>query len=131
MKQVDAHAVTDITGFALLGHSYEVAELSEVTLRFHMDRLPFLDGATQYADDWLFPGGSSCNKDAYEGHVSFAQGISDEWQMLLFTPETSGGLLICVAPHDSNRLEELFTSEGQPYWIVGEVVEGPAAIDVV
>jgi selenide,water dikinase len=131
MKQVDVHAVTDITGFALLGHSYEVAELSEVTLRFHLDTLPFLDGAMQYADDWLFPGGSSCNKDAYEGHASFASGISDELQMLLFTPETSGGLLICVAPHDANRLEELFTSEGQPYWIVGEVVEGPAAIEVV
>jgi selenide,water dikinase len=131
MKQVDVHAVTDITGFALLGHSYEVAELSGVTLRFHVDGLPFLDGATQYADDWLFPGGSSCNKDAYEGHVSFASGIPDELQMLLFTPETSGGLLICVAPDDASTLEDLFASKGQPYWIVGEVVEGPAAIDVV
>ena len=56
MKQVDAHAVTDITGFALLGHSYEVAELSEVTLRFRLESLPFLDGAQQYAEDWLFPG---------------------------------------------------------------------------
>ena len=131
MKQVDAHAVTDITGFALLGHSYEVAELSEVTLRFHLDSLPFLDGAQQYAEDWLFPGGSSCNRDAYDDHVSFASGIPDELQMLLFTPETSGGLLICVAPDDANTLEDLFTSEGQPYWIVGEAVEGPAAIDVV
>ncbi len=131
MKQVEYHAVTDITGFALTGHSYEVAELSEVTLRFHLDRLPFLPGATQYADDWLFPGGSSCNKDAYESHVSFAPGIPDEMQMLLFTPETSGGLLICVAPDDADTLADLFAREGQPYWIVGEAVEGPAAIEVV
>ena len=131
MKQVEYHAVTDITGFALIGHSYEVAELSEVTLRFHLDRLPFLPGATQYADDWLFPGGSSCNKDAYESHVSFAPGIPEEMRMLLFTPETSGGLLICVAPADADTLADLFAGEGQPYWIVGEAVEGPAAIEVV
>jgi len=131
MKQVEVHAVTDITGFALMGHSYEVAELSQVTLRFHLDRLPFLPGATQYADDWLFPGGSSCNKDAYEDHVSFVPGIPDEMQMLLFTPETSGGLLIAVAPDDARRLADLFSAEGQQYFIVGEAVEGPAAIEVV
>jgi len=131
MKQVEVHAVTDITGFALMGHSYEVAELSQVTLRFHLDRLPFLPGATQYADDWLFPGGSSCNKDAYESHVSFASGVPDEMQMLLFTPETSGGLLIAVAPDDARRLADLFSAEGQQYFIVGEAVEGPAAIEVV
>ncbi len=131
MQQVDFHAVTDITGFALIGHSYEVAELSEVTLRFHLDKLPFLDGAKQYAEGWLFPGGSSCNKDAYEPEVSFASGIPEEVQMLLYTPETSGGLLICVPSEQADRLAELFSSEGQQYWIVGEVVGGPPAIEVV
>jgi len=131
MKQVNVHAVTDITGFALMGHSYEVAELSQVTLRFHLDRLPFLPGAKQYADEWLFPGGSSCNRDAYLDKVSFAPGIPDEMQMLLFTPETSGGLLIAVAPDDADRLADLFSKEGQGYAIVGEAVEGPAAIEVV
>jgi len=131
MKQVEVHAVTDITGFALMGHSYEVAELSQVTLRFHLDRLPFLPGARRYADEWLFPGGTSCNRDAYLAKVSFAAGIPDEVQMLLFTPETSGGLLIAVAPDDARRLADLFSEEGQEYSIVGEAVEGPAAIEVV
>jgi selenide,water dikinase len=131
MKQVSVHAVTDITGFALMGHSYEVAELSQVTLRFHLDRLPFLPGARRYAGEWLFPAGSSCNRDAYLDKVSFALGIPDEMQMLLFTPETSGGLLIAVAPDDAGRLADLFSEEGQGYAIVGEVVEGPAAIEVV
>jgi selenide,water dikinase len=131
MKQVDVHAVTDITGFALLGHAYEVAELSEVGIRFNFDELPFLEGATEYANDWLFPGRASCNKDAYEAHVLFAEGISDELQMLLFTSETSGGLLISVARDDADRLADLFSSEGQQYWIVGEVVEGSASIEVV
>jgi selenide,water dikinase len=131
MKQVSVHAVTDITGFALMGHSYEVAELSQVTLRFHLDRLPFLPGARRYAGEWLFPAGSSCNRDAYLDKVSFALGIPEEMQMLLFTPETSGGLLIAVAPDDAGRLADLFSEEGQGYAIVGEVVEGPAAIEVV
>ena len=131
MKQVEVHAVTDITGFALVGHSYEVAQLSAVTLRFHLDRLPFLDGAKQYADEWLFPGGASCNRDAYHRHVTFATGAGDEMQMLLYTPETSGGLLICVAPHDAERLADLFSEAGQQYWVVGEAIEGPAGIEVV
>ena len=131
MKQVEVHAVTDITGFALVGHSYEVAELSEATLRFQLDRLPFLDGATQYANEWLFPGGSSCNRDAYLQKVTFAPGIAEEMQMLLFTPETSGGLLICVAADDQEKLAGLFSAAGQQYWVVGEVLEGPAAIEVV
>jgi selenide,water dikinase len=131
MQQVDFHAVTDITGFALIGHSHEVAELSEVTLRFHIDELPFLDGAKKYAADWLFPGGASCNKDAYEPQVTFASGIPDEIRMLLYTPETSGGLLICVPPDQADLLADLFSSEGQQYWIVGEVAEGRAGIEVV
>jgi selenide,water dikinase len=131
MKQVEYHAVTDITGFALLGHAYEVAELSEVTLRFDWDRLPFLPGAKQYADDWLFPAGSSCNRDTYQSKVRFSGRLSDEMRMLLYTPETSGGLLICVAPQDVDRLAGLFASEEQPYWVVGEVVEGSGAIEVV
>jgi selenide,water dikinase len=131
MKKVEVHAVTDITGFALIGHSYEVAELNKVTLRFHFDKLPFLDGAREYAGAWLFPGGSTCNKDAYEGTAKFASGVAEEMQMLLYTPETSGGLLICVAPDDADRLAEIFSDEGQQYWVVGEVVEGDAAIEVV
>jgi len=131
MKQVEVHAVTDITGFSLVGHSHDIAELSKVTLRFHLDQLPFLDGARQYASDWLFPGGASCNRDAYVQHTGFAPGIGDEMQMLLFTPETSGGLLICVAPRDAERLAGVFSEAGQQYWVVGEAVEGPAAIEVL
>jgi selenide,water dikinase len=131
MRQVDVHAVTDITGFALLGHAHDVAELSEVTLQLQFDRLPFLDGAREYASDWLFPAGASCNRDAYQDHVSFGPEVADEMQMLLFTPETSGGLLICVAPGDAERLADLLAQEGQQYWIVGEATEGPGAIEVV
>jgi len=124
IQQVGVHACTDVTGFALLGHGYEIAEKSGVRLRFYVDKLPFLDGAIQYAENWLFPGGSCRNQSAYEQEVDFAPGISEEMQMLLFTPETSGGLLIAVPPEKLEMLTALFAGEGHPYWVVGEVVEG-------
>jgi len=124
IQQVGVHACTDITGFALLGHGYEMAEKSGVRLRFDIDRLPFLDGAIHYAEEWLFPGGTCRNQSAYEQWVDFAPDISEEMQMLLFTPETSGGLLIAVPPEKLKTLTTLFANEGHPWWVVGEVVEG-------
>ncbi len=124
IQQVGVHACTDITGFALLGHGYEMAERSEARLRFYLEKLPFLEGAQQYGKDNLFPGGSCRNQSAYEQWVDFALGISEEMQLLLFTPETSGGLLVAIPPERLEMLTALFAEEGQPRWIVGEVVEG-------
>jgi selenide,water dikinase len=124
VQQIGVHACTDITGFALLGHGYEMAEKSGVRLHFHVNQLPFLDGAKRYADEWLFPGGACRNQQCYERHVAFAPDIPDELRQLLFTPETSGGLLVAVPPDKVKMLTALFASEGQPCWLVGEVTEG-------
>ena len=124
IQQVGVHACTDVTGFSLLGHGYEMAERSDACLRLHFDRIPFLDGAKAYADDNLFPGGSCNNQRAYERHVDFAPGLSEEMQLLLFTPETSGGLLAAVAPEKLDTLLALFTEADHPCWVVGEVREG-------
>ena len=128
-QQVDFHAITDITGFALLGHGYEMAVPSQVRFRFRFDQLPFLDGAKDYADLNLFPAGACNNQRSYEQHVSF-NGLSEEMQLLLFTPETSGGLLIALPPAEADRLEALCQEAGQAVWRVGEVVEGEG-IEVV
>jgi selenide,water dikinase len=124
IQQIGVRACTDITGFALLGHGYEMAERSHTRLRLYLEKLPFLDGAKQYAEDNLFPGGSCRNRDAYERWVDFAPDISEETQLLLFTPETSGGLLVAVPPENLAPLTALFAEEGQPCWVVGEVMEG-------
>jgi selenide,water dikinase len=118
------HACTDITGFALLGHSYEMAEKSGVQLRFHLDKLPFLEGAREYADQWLFPAGTCNNESAYQHGVTFDTGIEEEIQQLLYTPETSGGLLVSVAPEAVEGLTALFAEADHACWVVGEVVEG-------
>ena len=124
VSQAGVRAATDITGFALLGHACEIAEKSGVQLRFQADSLPFLDGAPGYAEEWLFPAGSCRNQTCYQGEVDFGDGISEEMQMLLFTPETSGGLLAAVPPENLETLMALFAEVGQDCWIVGEVMEG-------
>ena len=117
-------ACTDITGFALLGHGNEMAEKSGVQLRFFLKKLPFLDGALEYADQWLFPAGTCSNERAYQDVVTFAPEIVEEVQQLLYTPETSGGLLVAVPPDKLDALLALFAQAEHPCWAVGEVVEG-------
>jgi len=130
IQQAGVRGCTDITGFALLGHSYEMAEKSGVRLRFHVGDLPFLDGAVEYADQWLFPAGTCNNERGYEHAVQFTPEVSEEMQQLLYTPETSGGLLVAVPPTKLEVLLALFADEGHPCWVVGEAVEGQG-IEVV
>jgi selenide, water dikinase len=124
IQQAGVHACTDITGFALLGHACEMAEKSNVQLRFNISRIPFLEGATRYADEWLFPGGACRNQQCFERHVEFAPGVSDEMRQLLFTPETSGGLLVAIPSNKVELTKKLFSESGHPLWIVGDVTEG-------
>jgi selenide,water dikinase len=90
----------------------------------HLDQLPYLEGARQYADEWLFPGGAHNNQRFYEPHVDWVGEISDEMKLLLFTPETSGGLLIAVPPQRLETLTQRFASEDHACWVIGEVLDG-------
>jgi selenide,water dikinase len=130
IQEVGVHGCTDITGFALLGHGYEMADKSGVRLRFYVERLPFVDGALQYAEESLFPGGACRNQQCYEQWVDFAPDISEEIRTLLFTPETSGGLLVAVPPQELDPLIARFAEAGHLCWVIGEVVEGEG-IEVV
>jgi selenide,water dikinase len=128
-QRVPFHAMTDVTGFALLGHAHEMASQSGVRFRFELRRLPFLEGAKDYAALWLFPGGTCNNERTFQDHITFRD-IPDEIQQLLYTPETSGGLLIALGPAEADRLEKLYRQAGQPVWRVGQVMEGEG-IEVV
>jgi selenide,water dikinase len=120
-QKIGVCACTDITGFALLGHSLEMAEKSGVSLRFSMNAIPFLDGAKEYANQWLFPGGTGRNQKCYENRVEFASDIPEEMRQLLFTPETSGGLLAAVPAEKIALVKTLFAEAGHPFWLVGDV----------
>jgi selenide, water dikinase len=123
-----AHACTDVTGFALLGHACEIAERSGVCLRLHVSRIPFLPGAQECADQWLFPAGTGRNKAAYETRVRFAAGIAEEIQQLLYTPETSGGLIAAIAPERVDGLVAALRASGEIPYIIGEVLPADPAV---
>ncbi len=124
------HACTDISGFALLGHACEVAEHSGVKLRIYVDQIPFLPGARDYADLWLFPAGTSHNKDYYARHIGCNPGIAEDVLHLLYTPETSGGLLAAIPASRLNDLKADFAAANEPLWVIGEVLDG-TGIEVV
>src|SRR3990170_8415004 len=95
---------TDITGFSLLGHGYELARASGVGLRFAFERIPFIRGAQRYAQEWIFPGGSYDNRQYFGPHVRFAPGIDEPSPMLFFDAPTSGGVVPAVLPGEMGGL---------------------------
>ncbi len=123
MQQVGIDAVTDITGFALLGHAQEMAEKSGVGIRLSLESLPFLEGAKGYAEKQIFPAGAGRNQKCYAPRVRFTPSVPEWMQVLLYTPETSGGLLIAVPEKKLGELIALFDQEGQSHWIIGRVVK--------
>jgi len=118
------HAATDVTGFSLPGHGLEMADLSGVQLRVSLAEIPVLDGTRGYAEEWLFPAGSHNNRSFFRSQVQFANDISEEDQLMLFTPETSGGMLIAVASDRLATLLDALRERGEPAWVIGDVVAG-------
>lgn len=119
-------AVTDITGFGLLGHAMEMTRASGYKFVFEINQIPLLDGAATYAADFIFPGGMSNNKTYFEQDVTFTPGISEDRQWLLWDPQTSGGLLMAVPPE---RLDDFLSAcqadgRNQAAWVIGEVITG-------
>jgi selenide,water dikinase len=129
-REFSIHGGTDITGFGLLGHAYEIAQASGVKLRFSFGRIPILNGARRYAQEWIFPGGSTDNRAFFAPHVKFDPQIDEPSQMLLFDAQTSGGLLLTIAPENMESILARAAETGQPLWEVGEVIPGEG-IEVV
>jgi selenide,water dikinase len=130
LQRGETHACTDISGFALLGHARELAERSGVSLRIHAGQIPFLPGARDYADLWLFPAGTGRNKDYFSKHVRCDPSVTEELLHLLYTPETSGGLLAAIPDSRLNDLKSDFATANEPLWVIGEVLDG-TGIEVV
>ena len=117
MQRLGANACTDITGFGLLGHAYEVANASDVCLKISSDKVPFLPDVLELISKGMLTRGDKNNR-AYVGEtVWFNPTVSSEMQSALFDPQTAGGLLISFEPA---RAEE-FIKNIQDAWIIGEV----------
>lgn len=130
-QTVGVHAMTDVTGYSLLGHAHEMAHLSNMDFVITHKSLPWLPGAQRYAAEGTFPGGATSNLEYYSQWVTFDGILDDVQQLLLFDPQTSGGLLMAVAP---DRVESLLTelaARGLSGSKIGHVEPGTGRIEVV
>jgi selenide,water dikinase len=116
------HALTDITGFGLIGHAREMALASQVSLVFYSGRISVLEGALECVRAGNIPGGLKANREFAECLVGYEGAISDDLKTLLFDPQTAGGLLISVAGEDSLELARALNAAGVPAVEIGEVL---------
>ena len=123
-NEFDLRAGTDITGYSLLGHAMEMANASDVGLNFEFGKIPFISCARKYAEKGCFAGGAFDNKGHFEAKVKFSEGIDEENRMLLFDPQTSGGLLLGIPQGKLSAFIARAKELGQPVWDVGRVEAG-------
>lgn len=116
------HAVTDVTGFGLLGHAREMAIGSGVSLRIDHASIEYLPGAREAARSGFFSGGLKNNREFLEGCVEFADAVAPEFRALLFDPQTSGGLLAALAPEAVESAMAGFQRRAIPAHVIGGVL---------
>jgi selenide,water dikinase len=125
-RAASIHALTDITGFALVGHAHEMAHQSSLTLRILWERVPLLPGAERYARKGYVTGGARRNESYYGGWVTGNRKLAEWERQLLIDPQTSGGLLAAVAPEAESAVLDALRDAGEPVFRIGEAIEGEA-----
>ncbi len=121
-QNLRVHAMTDVTGFGLIGHAREMSLASDVSLRLSTSKIDLLPGAVECVRAGYIPGGLNNNRDFAECVVAYEEPISDEIKRLLFDPQTAGGLLISLASKDAEKLLAALQSARIPASQIGEVV---------
>jgi selenide,water dikinase len=121
------HAVTDITGFGLLGHAWEMASQSLTSMQFRFEALPLLPHARHYAELGCVPGGSHRNEAYLAPHVRFHDSVDVFDREILWDPQTSGGLFAAVDPGAWEAIRQDTATDGQ-FWHIGEVTERAADV---
>jgi selenide, water dikinase len=123
LRPFTPNAVTDVTGFGLLGHAHEMAERSGVRIELDAGSLPFFPGAREQAAAGVRTGGDRRNRDFAGPHVD-ADGVEDDLLALAYDPQTSGGLLVSVPADRALVLQAELESQKLSSWRIGRVVEG-------
>jgi selenide,water dikinase len=122
------HAVTDVTGFGLLGHAREMAlgdsqrNIEPVSLEIDHSAVSYLPGAIEAAREGFLPGGLKNNRDFIGDCVRFAEGVRQEYRDLLFDPQTSGGLLIATSPESAEAAIAALGGHGVSARRIGKVI---------
>lgn len=131
ITSVGAHALTDITGFGLLGHLRNIIAASQVGARVYFDQVPLLAAAREYAREEIIPGGTHANWRFLADWVTYADDLTKDEQLLLCDAQTSGGLLAAIPPDRLEKLKAALRSHGVPtFAVVGQVEAGAPRIFV-
>lgn len=125
-----AHAATDITGFGLLGHLWEMTQRSNVTVHVDSSKVPLYPLADQFVAMGMVPGGTRRNLKHVRPHVTFADNLPETQQLLLADAQTSGGLLIALSDSGLELFQQACSTTKQPFWVIGAASQGPAEIRV-
>ena len=125
------HALTDVTGFGLLGHGWEMAEGSRVALRLRVDAVPVLEGVQALAERDLIPGGSRANLAWVLPHLVGAEAVEPVRLQILADAQTNGGLLAAIEPSRAEAVLRALREAGVSVAQIGEVVAGPPALELV
>lgn len=123
MREFDVKGATDVTGFALLGHAWELARASQVTIEIDSSRLPLLPGALDLARAGLLTSGDKTNREYVGDDIEIAESVSTEMGNLLYDPQTAGGLLISIPAERANALLARLRETYSYVDIVGRVLE--------
>ena len=126
------HALTDVTGFGLLGHLLEIARGSHAGARVDWKRVPRLANALELAQEGILTGASGRNWAGYGSRVKLPPQLGEAAKAVLTDPQTSGGLLVASSPETSAQVLEIFRSEGfDRAAVIGEVVAGDGEVEIV
>jgi selenide, water dikinase len=123
MREFDVKGATDVTGFALLGHGWELACASKVTIEIDSSRVPLLNGALDLASAGLLTSGDKTNREYIGEDIEIAEHVSKEMRSLLFDPQTAGGLLISIAAERGDSLLARLRENYSRAEIIGNVIE--------
>ncbi|MDQ9171435.1 selenide, water dikinase SelD [Oxalobacteraceae bacterium R-40] len=125
------HALTDVTGFGLLGHLLELARGAKLAAKLDMAKIPLLHGVLDLASQGYITGASGRNWAGYGHEVKFSDAVTATQQALLTDPQTSGGLLVSCAPESVDEVLAVFRRGGFPHAaVIGEMQAGPAGVEV-
>ena len=116
----EVHAMTDVTGFGLLGHLIEMCEAAEVSAEIELHKLPLIEGIQDYINQFIFPDNTYRNWNAYSAKTKGVVGMD---LVKLCDPQTSGGLMLAVDPANQSWFEDAMKQQGQVIWEIGKFIE--------
>ena len=131
MREFDVKGATDVTGFALLGHAWEMAKASKVTIRIDAGAIPLLNGALELASAGLLTSGDKTNREYVGEDIDIAESVDRNLVKLLFDPQTAGGMLIAVSEGRADALRERLNESYPHAKVIGRVTNSDSRSIVV